>query len=279
MLHRLWQRNLIIDDRPKAEHALATIGYFRLLIYMRKFQSPIGGFSPRGRFSSILELYEFDRSLRTLSMEATERVELALRQSLGNEMALFYSDPHWYMHESHYETYYGHHGVIAQVIKETKRVSNVGAQHYFSNYGEPRLPPAWQICQKLSFGALSRMYSGLKIDRRKKIAASWMQREILLVSWFRSATTLRNECAHHGRLWKAVMDVDKPMSHSAFAGDFHNPSSFYARACAMKLLLDPLGYGSWWKQELMSLLGDTTVVNPRSDFGFPLGWESRPLWA
>ena len=277
-LHRLWLRNLIIDDRAKAEHALRTIGYFRLLIYMRKFQAPNGNFFSQTKFTSLLKLYEVDRSLRTISMEATERVELALRVTLGHSMAVISKSPHWYMDENHYESFEAYYNVVGQVLKESKKTSNIGAQHYFAHYSAPRMPPSWQVCQKITFGALSRMYSGLKIDRRKKLALEWGLRENLLISWFRTVTTLRNECAHHGRLWQAALDVDKPMAHNLYAADFASASSFYARACATKLLLDSVGHGVWWRQSLLNLLASSTNINPAQDYGFLPNWSQRPLW-
>lgn len=95
-LHRLWNKGLLIDDRPAAERALSGLGYFRLLIYMRLFQLPSGSFRARTRFLDFIDLYEFDRSLRALAMDATERVEVGLRASLSNPMSVQTGDAHWF---------------------------------------------------------------------------------------------------------------------------------------------------------------------------------------
>jgi len=277
-LHRWWNNGMIIDDRAAAEHALNYVGYFRLLIYARQFQLPSNRFRPRCRFSDVYALYEFDRALRSLCMEATERIEVGLRATLSNTMALMHG-AHWFMDQSHFESFTTHHKASGQILSSLDRAkSNPAVAHYFSTYSDPSLPPTWLVCQKLSFGALSRLFAGLKIDRRKKIAQLWGLRENLLASWFRSATTLRNECAHHGRLWNTKLPIDKPAAHNLFPVDFHAPDSVYARLCAVKLMLDGLGYGIWFRDSLSCLL----LSNPNvslSHLAFPSGWESRPLWA
>ena len=87
-LSHLWQRRLMIDDRSNNARALRSIGYFRLHIYMRRFQNAATKqFWPRTRFTDIVELYDFDRRLRSVTMNAIERVEVALRSALSLLMA------------------------------------------------------------------------------------------------------------------------------------------------------------------------------------------------
>lgn len=277
-IYRWWSNGLIIDNRSAAESALEYIGYFRLLIYARLFQTSTGRFRPRSKVSDVLALYEFDRALRALCMEATERIEVGLRATMSNTMALLHG-PHWSMEHAHFESFTAHHNASAQVIRALDQAKkNPAVEHYNATYSHPSLPPTWLICQKLSFGALSRMFAALKIDRRKKIALLWSHRENLLSSWFRSATTLRNECAHHGRLWNAKLLVDKPAAHTSFAMDFSDPASIYARLCAVKLLLDGIGHGAWFRMELARLLSTNSNV-ALSHLGFMPAWNSRPLWA
>ena len=83
-LSHLWRRRLMIDDRPANARVMRSIGYFRLHVYMRRFQNPATKyFWPRTRFKDIVELYEFDRRLRAVTMDVTERVEVALRSALS----------------------------------------------------------------------------------------------------------------------------------------------------------------------------------------------------
>ena len=277
-LYQLWQRGLRFEDKRAAETALKAIGYFRLSIYMRCLQDQSRNFIPGTKFSHIVELYEFDRNLRSLTMDATERLEVGLRASLSNDIAVKYG-AHWHLDQSHFEDLVKHHGVMSKVIQATDNKKSLALKHYHESYCEPRLPPVWLTCEKLSFGALSWMFSDLKIDRRKLVASTWGYQEFLLVSWFRSLTDLRNECAHHGRLWQSNMLSNQPMAHTAYPQDFRSPRSFYARAAVIALLLDSIGRKSWWKSALVSLFAQHSSVSPSRDLGFPYNWENRSLWS
>lgn len=88
-VQRLIAKKLEIDDLTTAEKALKSIGYFRLLIYMRHFQdnAPSREFVAAAKFSHILDLYSFDRSVRLLTLDAIERLEVALRAAIINPLA------------------------------------------------------------------------------------------------------------------------------------------------------------------------------------------------
>jgi abortive infection bacteriophage resistance protein len=276
-LFRLWDRNLIIDNRSFAETAINSIGYFRLSIYMRRFQDAKGKFFPRTKFSDIVSLYEFDRTLRSLTMDGIERLEVSLRAAISNELSLRY-DPHWYVNHIHFEDLVKHHSVMTKIIAATDNTKSVALKHYHDTYSEPRLPPIWLTCEKLTFGALSLMFSNLKIGQRKIVAAAYGFPEALLVSWFRSLTDLRNECAHHGRLWRGHFSSNCPEKHRDYIIDFKSQNSFYVRACVMALLLKTMGKADWWRMSLSSLFDANPLVTPISDLGFPADWETRPIW-
>ena len=79
----LRQRGLIIDDPGRAEYYLNRISYYRLSGYALPFEKSANPgqrsheFKPDTPFETILDLYVFDRKLRTLVMDAMERVEVA----------------------------------------------------------------------------------------------------------------------------------------------------------------------------------------------------------
>jgi len=279
-LHRLWKRGLIIDNRSNAENALKTIGYYRLLIYMRHFQSntPPRNFLPRSKFSYIVALYNFDREIRLLTLNAIEKLEVALRTAIINPLAELHT-PHWYLNSSHFDDEIKYHGVMGKIIQGAGVKKGLALTHYFDKYHAPVLPPIWLVCEKLTFGALSRFFEALKIDRRKIVARYiWSLPEHLLVSWFHALAHLRNICAHQDRLWNNPITAFSPESHKAYSADFVNPTSFYSRAVAIQLLMRELGLNGWWRESLIALLASCTHVDPRTHLGFPLGWESRPSW-
>src|SRR3954454_12193744 len=102
LLTHLEQRGLGIPDRPAALFALNKIGYYRLLIYMRPLQDPSKEFKTGVVFGDIVDLYDFDRQLRLLCLDAIERIEVALRAAIINEVGVVYG-PHFYLERRHFE--------------------------------------------------------------------------------------------------------------------------------------------------------------------------------
>lgn len=97
------------------------------------------------------------------------------------------------------------------------------------------------------------------------------------MSWFRSLNLIRNMCAHHNRLWNAVLVVDAPMKARAFTSDLTPSNTFYARAVVMAEILNRIGMGSAWKDRLRDLIRRCPSVQV-AGMGFPAGWEARPVW-
>ena len=280
-LHRLWNKGLIIDNRANAESALKTIGYYRLLIYMRHFQSNAAprNFLPRSKFSSIVALYNFDREIRLLTFNAIEKLEVALRTAIINPLAEQHT-PHWYLDPSHFNDDIKFHGVMGKIIKDAGVSKGLALTHYFNKYHSPVLPPIWLVCEKLTFGALSHFFAALRIDRRKIVGRYiWSYPEHLLVSWFHSLNHLRNICAHQDRVWNNPITPLPPEAHKAYSAEFAAPTSFYSRAVVIQLLMRELGLNGWWRDSLLVLLASCTHVDPRMHLGFPNGWNTRPAWA
>ena len=284
-LHRLWERGLRIDDRPSNLRTLRSIGHFRLLIYMRRFQNPATkGFWPRTRFSDIVELYDFDRRLRSVTMDAIERIEVALRAALSNPLAIDHGS-HWYVERDRFGDLPTYARVLNQITQECEAKKGLALTHYYQTYARPELPPVWLMCERLSLGALSRVFGALSM-RDRKIAGRHIWPEIpdaLLVGWLQSWTDLRNACAHHSRLWGMKLTVSQPAKPigrglARYASEMALPDTFYARATMMKALLDPLGYGDEWREALRITLTGCDHVEPLAHLGFPAGWHLMPAW-
>ncbi|RBB40744.1 Abi family protein [Burkholderia reimsis] len=284
-LHRLWQRGLRIDNRPANLRTLRSIGHFRLLVYMRRFQNPTTRrFWPRTRFSDIVELYAFDRRLRSITMDAVERIEVALRAALSNPLAIDYGS-HWYVERDRFVDLRHYARVLDQIARECETRKGSALTHYYRTYANPDLPPIWLVCERLSLGALSRIFSALSM-RDRKVAGRHAWPDIpdtVLTSWLQSLTDLRNACAHHARLWGMKLTVSPPAKPAGrtlarYAPEMTRPETFYARATMMKALLDPLGHGSEWREALRATLTGCEHVDAAAHLGFTTDWHSTPAW-
>ncbi len=249
-----WQaKGLAVTNPADAQRALSFIGYFRLRGYALPLMTP----KPSGRqfkagvtFDDILARYELDRDLRRITLGQLERIEVAVRTVISNIMSLQYG-PFWYL--NHPSQVLGHisgprgktepfklGAFLGEVERETHRSKDTFAQHYFSTYTEPLLPPSWLMAECLSFGKWSVLYQHLqKADPthpnpKKAVAKAFGLSVSLLESWLHALTILRNTCAHHGRVWNRRFGY-RPEVYAQAPQHFTDPQSYYCLAVVMRL--------------------------------------------
>lgn len=285
-----WQtRGLVIPEANRAAHYLRYIGYYRLSAYALPFQQlslPDKAFRAGTTFDDILGLYVFDRELRLVVMDAIERIEVAFRICLVNEMSVRHG-PHWFMEAKHFYPRFKHHELLDKIDKELRippgstRPSNVHHEvfinHYYSKYTDPYLPPSWMIAEALPLGVWSRVYENLRgATERKAVAAGFQVDEQVLHSWLHALTYLRNLCAHHARLWNRQF-VIKPVIAKKHAAFLKANDRFYAMAVVMWELLRLVAPQSHWHRRLSDLFGQFNAVNPGA-MGFPANWREQAFW-
>ncbi|HEX6037236.1 Abi family protein [Longimicrobium sp.] len=280
MLAHLISRGLGVPDEAQALSVLGRIDYYRLLVYMRPFQqrgAETGArtFVPGTSIGDILALYEFDRELRLLSLDAVERVEVALRAAVVSEVAVQHG-AHFYLQSKHFTTPDAWARFNAAVQEEAPR--HAAGKHYLQNYDTPPAPPIWVAMEASTFGTLSHMFSNLQLGLRRAISRRFGYDEVVLTSWFRSLTILRNIAAHHGRLWDAPLTADKPLKAKRIKDEFGQASSkFFPRAVVAAALLDALGQGGLWRSKFRALMDAHPFVDEERMGCLP-GWRSRPFW-
>ena len=81
----LRERGMAWRDEALVRRWLETVGYYRLSIYWYPMEAVADGaershqFISGTQFDDVVHAYVFDRKLRLLVLEATERVEIGLR--------------------------------------------------------------------------------------------------------------------------------------------------------------------------------------------------------
>lgn len=117
----LEQRGLIIADKPTAQGYLENIGYYRLSAYWYPFRStskviqpngntiPLIGnnFNPNVSFKNVIDLYNFDKGLRTLLLEILDQIEISLRTSISLELGKI--DPYAYRYPQYMDKSFTNH--------------------------------------------------------------------------------------------------------------------------------------------------------------------------
>lgn len=296
-----WQsRGLVVGNEAKALHYLRFIGYYRFSAYTLPFQDlahPDKHFRADSTFDLVLGLYVFDRELRLLVLDALERVEVAVRACLVNEMCVKHG-AHWFMEAKHFRPlptapgtrpYFDHNGFLNNIDEElgiptrayapSAPHNEVFINHYYAKYGDPYLPPAWMVFEVLSMNRLSQAYANLKEpDDRIRIASHFGVDEQVLQKWLHCLSYVRNLCAHHRRLWNVKL-VIKPLiakKHMALIPDADR-DRFYAVAIILNYLMGIIAPQSRWHERLAALMVKHSGGGLRA-MGFPVDWRSKEFW-
>lgn len=285
-IEKLRQRGLIIDDNSSAEHFLSNISYYRLTGYWWSLQADkkTHQFKKGSSFSTVIDIYNFDRELRLLVFDMVERIEVSIRTHLIYELSLehtawWFENKELFVRAKHWESN------IDVLKKEIKRSKEVFIQEHTKKYSDSdRLPPAWKAFEVISLGLLSKFYADLKnIPEKKKIAKTfYIGSQIYLVSWLRSLTVVRNICAHHSRLWnrnlpsppKLLDRAPLPWIREPKAVDRH---SFYALFVCLNYLLQTISPNNQFIRRFDGLLAKYPNIDIKA-MGFSLDWRSEPLF-
>lgn len=283
----LQAEGMAVADPVRAEHWLRHVSYYRLSAYWLPFEHAKGHagprFSPGATFETASALYEFDRQLRLLVLSAIERIEVAVRGSWAYELAQ-HSGSHGYLNAALYSDRRQFHENLARLAREVGTSPETYIAHYRDTYDDPAMPPVWMVAEMMSFGQLSRWYSLLD-DRalRSAIAKPFGMTETVLVPLLKHLSTVRNTCAHHGRLWNRgfLIRMKLPQKPAPLAMTLEppppGPARIYNSLVLIRHLLTQIDPASNWGTELKLHLA-THPTGDLAAMGFPLGWVTRPLW-
>lgn len=288
-LLRLIDRGMHVSDRAKALEFLQRIGYYRLSGYWYPFRERSGEFcrltdncekpknpktetialdefKPGTNYGSVIDLYVFDKKLRHLTMDALERIEIALRvdvsHTLGKIDKFAYAKAEC-LHDTFTSTYdqsrgtTGHHAWMAKHGQLIARSKEEFVRHNRERYGLPLA--IWVACEVWDFGTMSTLFNGMKESDQDGISAKYgVKNGRVFASWLRSLNYLRNVCAHHSRLWnRNIVDQPKlpPAADVAWVAAFEGNGEAERHSRARCFLLLHI------TRHILS------VVNPRSTWG------------
>lgn len=282
---RLQSKGLIIANMHSAERFLRAVGYFRFRGYALPFMqvAPAGflhgtrEFKPGTSFEQIQQVYDFDRALRSLVMEQIDRIEVAVRAAILQELNGHFG-AHWYLDFTKviFKEAADQARWFAEVAKEIDRSkSQQFISHYQSTYTNPRLPPSWAVAECLSFGKWSTLYKQLA-HGKNVIAKGFDLSAPILESWLHSLNNLRNACAHHSRIWNRSLPFN-PQTHPHHVSHFLTSSRFYARAVVIRLMTNVIDGNPYFADGLRYLFLSNPSINP-THMGFPPDWDRDAIW-
>lgn len=290
-LLQLKKRGLKIFDDSKALHLLEVISYYRLSGYWYPMLADKKNhlFKPESSFETAFSIYKFDRELRLLILRELEKIEIAIRSKMIYVLSRS-RNSFWYLETANFSNPVKHAGTLAKIATEYSRSDEDFIQAFKNKYSDP-MPPSWMMLEVSSFGSLSSLYSNLipGVDKRV-IANHFGLSDKVLSSWLHSIVYLRNLCAHHSRLWNREMQI-QPIIPRKPHHDFMTQASylsqeglvlplnnkFYFILSMVIYLMNTINPKHTLQLKFKAILQNHPTIDPRA-MGFPIGWESEPIW-
>lgn len=312
----LQSRGLVVSDRNAALECLRRVGYYRLSGYWYPFRervsfSPltlegtkpkkpkvqtiaIDSFRSGSSFKNVMDLYVFDKKLRSLVADALERIEIALRvdisHMLGKHNPLAYVDSSLFKDEfvsvcSRDTGLPGHHRWLGKHAQLIGRSREDFVAHNKKNYGLPLA--IWVACEVWDFGTMTSLFEGMKDTEQDRISEHYkISNGRILSSWLKSLNYLRNICAHHSRLWNRNMEEQPRLPPAEeldwadlFSKDAHARARCYLLLRMTRHLLETIHPKSTWADRLRSHLDSFpslshVQLDREYGMGMPEGWQA-----
>ena len=188
--------------------------YYRLSGYWRYFQyAPHLGdnrFLSTATVDTIIDVYVFDGTLRSLLLEGLAEFEVSFRSRLAYYISTCQASCTYLIPSTYRTEIVNGVNLAAEVVDcitdDLKRSRERAIEHH-RRQGED--VPVWAAVEVLSFGTVSKMYRQLADnDVAYKVAKSFgFPDPDFTASVTRSFSVLRNICAHHGRIWNRRPDA------------------------------------------------------------------------
>ncbi len=288
-LQQLNNRGLKVDDNDIALSHLKTISYYRLSIYWYPFrrEEKIGmksdEFKEGAHLDEVMKLYNFDRDLRLLVMDAIERIEVHVRSlfayRMGHEYGAF-----GHTVAANFAPNFKHAEWLGKINDATAK-RDIGKEEFITSYkkkytGFPTLP-VWMATEVMSLGNLSVGYKGMKSKDKKYISDKFALDFRYLSSWLHTITHVRNICSHHGRLWNRELGIRPRMLQQRNWQPPITPGNdrvFYV-LLILRYLLSFDSAGNEWKERVGKLL--EPIANEdrwRIAMGMSEEWKNHPVW-
>jgi len=173
-ISRLEQKGMSFNDKALAENRLASISYYRLSGYWYPFRvrnehnNVSHLFAAETDFNQIIFLYEWDRQLRSLILDAIERIEIAVRTQFTYHIGHTYG-AFGHTNAQNFHPKFKHQDWLNKLESEVLRSSDDFIRHYKFKYTGFPTVPIWLLTEVMSLGALSFGYRGLINDQKKEL--------------------------------------------------------------------------------------------------------------
>ena len=282
---QLISRGLTVSDISAAEAFIQHTSYYRFSGYCLAFEDSRHAFTKGTTFEAIRTAYEFDAKLRDLFREATELIEVDLRSAVAHSFGKRHG-AFGHIDSGNFHSNFKHAKWHQNLEQETKRSSEIFVNHFRVSYREFPDLPIWAATEVMSFGALSRMISGLWKRDRKEIANQYSLSPKQLSSIVHHFVYVRNLCAHHCRLWdrRLTIKADLPNGSEWQPPEVLSNERIWSTLLLVRWILQRNTHFSdistQWRDKVSELVKSPPgVKDPNLQMGLPPNWEAHSIWS
>jgi abortive infection bacteriophage resistance protein len=134
----------------------------------------------------------------------------------------------------------------------------------------------------MDFGLMLTLYKGASVDIRSKLAKDLGVSAKVLESWLVTINTVRNICAHHGRLWNKRLGTEPKIPKNSKDMRWHDftfvkPNRIAGVLTILNYLLEYIAPDTHWRDRLWKLIGNQDEKTLEK-MGFIKGWEMSLFW-
>ena len=297
LVERLKVRGMIFGDEDVALHRLEKIGYYRLAAYWHPFRRDVAinrtegdGFIDGTFFDVCHEFYVFDKDLRSFLSDPLERIEIALRARVSDVIGS--RDPIGHRNPAllgwQREASISHQNWLKKQDRNFAKSSADFAIHFRSKYSGHH-PPIWIAKETWDWGTMSHLLNALRGSLANEVAEYFGFRSGPHIgSWAKSLNTLRNDCAHHSRVWNRGYSLQPLLPSRGSISELnhlHNPTHRPLRLYPLAAILIHLckqaylgtTLGSRMRQLILGGSPKHQIIDARRT-GFPDNWHGLELW-
>jgi abortive infection bacteriophage resistance protein len=287
----LVERGLVVADESFAEQLLAHLNYYRFSGYCLAFESERHTFVTGTTFEQVASAYEFDLKLRDLLTEALEVVEVDLRTDIaylfGERYGAFGHTlaSNFFASSATLYAPFAHADWLDRLREEADRSSELFVSHFRRTHSEFPDLPIWIATEVMSFGGLSKMFSGMLKKDQRGVAHRYGLQPLVLRKAMHHFVYIRNLCAHHSRLWDRVWNIKPELP----AGKNWQPpllpgnNRLFATLLLLRQMMQRIPavqpFALNWKARVTAHLGSPpSSLDPLSLMGLTADWAQHPIW-
>lgn len=308
-LDLLLMRDLKIPDLEHARRTIERIGYYRISAFFYPFRDfctlPNGGgrvrcdhFREGSSFDDVVAFYLWDKAMRLKISDAIERIEISIRASMVEVLGAM--NPHGHRDARSYkpglsEVDENGENPLEKFTIKLEEAFQRSQEEYAKHYHEYYIgsPPIWIESGTWDWGNMTYILQNLD-EKHKNAMAGKIHPDLprkTMESWLNALNGVRNDCAHHSRIWNKNLVNSPGLPKGTSFPEFQHlkgkqpkgaapTQKLYGALVVMVYLLKQFYPRTQWHIRMRDhvLAAELPPEVGIAAAGFTDGWVEEPIW-